>query len=74
MVKYFYDKEADTFYFSQGAPNASDETIEAGNDVLVRVDPRTKQVRGFTIINASKRNKSSKAPISLPFEFALKNS
>jgi uncharacterized protein YuzE len=74
MVNYFYDKEADTFYFLQGAPSASDETIEAGNDVLIQVNPRTKKVRGFTIINASKHNKKSKTSTKLPFEFALKNS
>lgn len=69
MVKYFYDKEADVFYFSEGAPRASDETVEAGGDVLMRISPRTKRVRGFTIINASRRTQSVKTPVSLPFSF-----
>lgn len=67
MVKYFYDKEADVFYFSEGAPRASDETVEAGGDVLMRVNPRTKRVRGFTILNASRRTQSAKMPALLPF-------
>ncbi len=67
MVKYFYDKEADVFYFSNGAPRVSDETVEAGGDVLMRVSPRTRRVRGFTILNASRRTQSAKTPISLPF-------
>ena len=69
MLNYFYDKEADVFYFSQGAPRASDETVEAGNDCLIRVNPRTKAVRGFTLLNASRRGKRSNIS-SLPFTLA----
>ena len=67
MIKYFYDKEADVFYFSEGTPRASDETIEAKDDVLLRVNSRTKSIRGFTIINASRRAQSAKIPALLPF-------
>ena len=70
MLRYFYDKEADVFYFSQGAPRASDETIEAGNDVLIRVNPRTKKLRGFTLLNVSSRAKRPRAA-SVPFSLAL---
>jgi len=70
MLQYFYDKEADVFYFSQGKPSAKDETIEAGNDVLIRVNPRTKKVRGFTLLNASRRAARSKQPVPLPFSLA----
>ncbi len=66
MLEYFYDKEADVFYFSQGKPNAKDETIEAGDDVLIRVNPRTKRVRGFTLLNASRRTSRAKMPVPLP--------
>lgn len=69
MIKYFYDKEADVFYFSEGTPRASDETIEAGNDVLMRVSQRTKSVRGFTILNASRRTQSARVPALLPLSF-----
>ena len=71
MIKYFYDKEADVFYFAEGVPRASDETIEADGNVLLRVSPRTKRVRGFTLINASRRAQSAKAPAALPFSFAI---
>ena len=67
MIKYFYDKEADVFYFSEGAPRASDETVEVKDDVLLRINPRTKRIRGFTIINASCRTQSAKIPAMLPF-------
>ena len=67
MLEYFYDKQADVFYFSQGKPSAKDETVEAGSDVIVRINPRTKRVRGFTILNASRRAVRVKTPIPLPF-------
>ena len=66
MLEYFYDKEADVFYFSQGKPRLKDETIEAGNDVLVRIDPRTKKVRGFTLLNAARRAARASTPVPLP--------
>ena len=67
MLEYFYDKEADVFYFSQGTPRAGDETIEAGNDIMIRVNPRTKKVRGFTLLNASKRTRRPRMMANLPF-------
>lgn len=67
MIKYFYDKEADIFYFSDGAPRASDENIETAENVLLRVSPRTKRIRGFTLINASHRAQSARIPAPLPF-------
>ena len=69
MVQYFYDKEADVFYFSQGKPSVRDETIEVGADVLLRINPRSKEMRGFTLLNASRRVHSSKHPATLPFRF-----
>lgn len=67
MIKYFYDKEADVFYFSDGAPRASDETVETKDNVLLRINPRTKRIRGFTLINASRRTQSVETPAPLPF-------
>lgn len=67
MIRYFYDKEADVFYFSEGVPRASDETIEADDNVLLRVAPRSKRVRGFTLLNAARRSRGVKTPMVLPF-------
>ncbi|MEK7086206.1 MAG: DUF2283 domain-containing protein [Patescibacteria group bacterium] len=69
MITYQYDKEADIFYFSQGKPSASDETVEAGNDVLIRISPRSKRVRGFTLLNASHRVRTSRG-MTLPFSLS----
>ncbi len=73
MVQYFYDKEADVFYFSQGVARASDETVEIGNDVLMRVAPRTKRVRGLTLLNASLRSRRAHKSIALPFSLVPAN-
>ena len=66
-MNYFYDKEADVFYFSQGAPRVGDEVVEAGGDVLLRRDPKTKRVRGFTLLNASHQKIGRTRSPSLPF-------
>ena len=66
MINYFYDKEADVFYFSQGKPNVKDETVEAGNDVLIRVNTRTKKISGFTLLNASRSGARSVKGLTLP--------
>lgn len=66
QLRYYYDKEADVFYFSSGAPNIADTTVEAGDDVLLRINQRTKRVRGFTLINASQHLSLRKTPYALP--------
>lgn len=66
-LTYFYDKEADVFYFSMGTPSTRDEVTEAGDDVLVRQDPRTKRIRGFTLLNASKRTNDPRTTARIPF-------
>jgi len=71
MIRYFYDKEADVFYFSQGAPRVSDETVETGDDVLLRVAKGTKQVRGLTLLNASRKGAHMSKGVPLPVSFAM---
>ena len=67
MLTYYYDKEADVFYFSEGKPSVKDTTVEVGNDVLARVNSRTKRVSGFTLLNASRRIAHTSQTITLPF-------
>ncbi|MBI2454094.1 MAG: DUF2283 domain-containing protein [Parcubacteria group bacterium] len=68
---YYYDKEADVFYLSQGKPSAKDQSREAEGDVILRIDPKTKHVRGFTILNFSQRAKNKSAFVSLPIQAEL---
>jgi uncharacterized protein YuzE len=71
-LQYYYDSDADVFYFSQGKPSARDEVIEAGDDVLLRISPRTRAIRGFTLLNASHRERALSKGAPLPFSLALK--
>ena len=45
-----YDKDADVFYLSFGEPRAS-VTEELDDHVLVRRDPKTRDITGITIAN-----------------------
>lgn len=68
---YYYDQEADVFYLSQGRPSAKDISQEAEEDVVLRLNPRTRRVRGFTIFNFNRRLQKKQSPISLPIEARL---
>ncbi len=49
-----YDKEADVLYISVGEPRPA-EGIDIGEGVIVRIDPKTKEVVSLTIINFARR-------------------
>lgn len=68
----YYDQEADVLYFSKGQPSANDISDEASDEVIVRKDPKTNSVTGFTILNFSKKSKNSNKSIALPLEIDLK--
>ena len=71
QIRYFFDREADVLYFTQRKPSAKDISREIEEGVIVRVNPKTKEVIGFTILNFLKRQ--IKSPIKLPLsaEFEL---
>ena len=48
-----YDKQADVLYMSFRKPQRATETIELGDDILIRKDG--KDIVGLTILNASAR-------------------
>lgn len=49
-----YDDEADVLYISIGKPKPA-EGVDIGEGTIVRIDPKTNEVIGFTLINLSKR-------------------
>ena len=67
---YHYDKEADVLYFSGGKPSSRVRSVETEDDVVLRIDSKTKKVVGFTIINFAKRSKRH-LPIELPIKAEL---
>jgi uncharacterized protein YuzE len=52
-VQFHYDREADVLYLSVGKPQRA-KTIEIGEDFVLRLHPKSRQVVGMTIINFSK--------------------
>ena len=49
-IKIFYDREADVLYVTRGKPEYTDY-VEHSDDVILRLEPETKQLVGFTIID-----------------------
>lgn len=69
FLKYFIDTEADILYFSKGKSSKKDISKEISNGIIGRFDSKTKKLRGFTILNFSKRPKTE-LPISVDFSLA----
>ena len=53
-LKMFFDKEGDVLDISIGDPREA-ISKEVGDDILIRVDPKTNEVFGITILNFEKR-------------------
>ena len=65
-MKIFYDQEADVLYVTRGKPEYTDY-VEHSDDVILRLDPETKRLVGFTIIDFSQHFAKQESDISLPF-------
>ena len=53
-MKIFYDRKGDVLYISIGSPREA-ISRETGDDILIRMDPATKEIVGFTILNFTER-------------------
>jgi len=49
-IMFFYDKDSDVMDISLGKPKIA-ISEEADDDIIVRIDPRSREIIGFTIIN-----------------------
>jgi len=70
-LHYYYDTEADVLYFSKGEPTEDAISREVGDDVVARVNPKTGETVGFTVLNFMKRAKEKTKSVSLPFQLEL---
>ena len=69
---YYYDQEADVLYFSQGKPSAKDSSQEAADDTVIRINPKTHVIKGFTLLNFARRlRQGNSVPVSLPIDALL---
>ncbi len=64
-LKFFFDKKGDILDIAVGKPKEA-ISREIGNDIVVRVDPKTKEIVGFTILNFQKRFEHKEKGETLP--------
>ena len=64
LMQLAYDREADVLYLSIGEPRPA-ISREVGDDVLLRIDPETKEVVGMTVLNLSTRSISEMLPVTV---------
>jgi uncharacterized protein YuzE len=54
-LNFYYDREADVLYLSKGNPYSEQDSQEIGDDIVARLNPKTREVEGITILNFSRR-------------------
>lgn len=71
-LRFAFDKEADVLDISIGAPKKA-ISREVDDDFFVRIDPKTKKVIGFSILNFEKwfKDESDKKIVPIKAEFLL---
>ncbi|MBI1929861.1 DUF2283 domain-containing protein [Candidatus Poribacteria bacterium] len=65
--KISYDPEADVLYVTRGELEYTDY-VEYAENVILRFEPGTKRLVGFTLIDFSQHFAQQKPDIRLPFE------
>lgn len=71
QIRYFFDREADVLYFTKKDPTPEDISREVGEGVVIRIDPITNEVTGFTILNFLKRQFKTAIKLPLMAEFEM---
>jgi len=66
-IRLLYDKEADVLYVTSGEPLYTDYE-EVGENLILRRDPKTKQIVGFTVIDFAAHFARQEPPLSVPLE------
>ena len=64
-MKFYYDKDNDILDISVGKPRKA-ISKELGNDILIRVLPKTNKIVGLTVINFEQRFSKSSHKQTLP--------
>ena len=65
--KISYEPEADVVYVTRGEPEYTDY-VEYTENVILRFEPGTKRLVGFTLIDFSQHFAQHKPDFNLPFE------
>jgi uncharacterized protein YuzE len=69
LMQLAYDRKADVLYLSVGEPRPA-ISREVGDDLLLRIDARTGEIVGLTVLNLSTR-RSETLPIAVDFHQAV---
>lgn len=67
QLSFLYDREADVLYVSKGHPEYTDY-LELDDDFILRLDPKTKEIVGFTVIDFAGRFAQKEKPLSVPLK------
>lgn len=54
-LKFTYDREADILHINKVKPYSEQETEELGDDVTVRINPKTKEIENVEVLFFSTR-------------------
>jgi len=65
QLNFFYDRRADVLYVSKGHPAFTDYE-ELSDNVILRTDPETKDVVGFTIMDFVRRFAQERPALRVP--------
>jgi len=65
QLQFLYDHAADVLYVSKGHPIYTDY-VELNDDIILRLDPQTKEVVGFTIVDFVGRFAKNAPPLAIP--------
>ncbi|MBN2092576.1 DUF2283 domain-containing protein [candidate division KSB1 bacterium] len=66
-LQMFYDREADVLYVTKGHPQYTDY-VEYVDNIILRFNPNSKELVGFTITDFSLTFKKRDTGIRLPFD------
>jgi uncharacterized protein YuzE len=66
QLNFLYDREADVLYVSKGHPDYTD--YQELDNLILRLDPRTKEIVGFTIIDFEGRFAQNQTPVTIPLK------
>ncbi len=66
QLNFLYDREADVLYVSKGHPEYTD--YQELDNLILRLDPRTKEIVGFTIIDFEGRFAQEHTPVTIPLK------
>ncbi len=66
-LRFAYDQEGDVLEISIGKPRKAISN-EIADDFFVRIDPKTRRIVGFSIINFKKKTSKKNGEFQVPIE------